>query len=205
MGRKKQVETSLELFLDTICNTFGGILFIAILVTILIRLSSEKIQELESESPSSRALEVAQIRSEIEELGRQLDREQKILTVQQTSFQVDENDSRKKLMQKWTELTQAENEKSILETKNLKEVADIAEQIAYLEDEKEKVTKDNDHLKKELLKMSEEVQKADKEHNRRLTLPRQTKLGEKPAIALIVRYNRVISGTSTIPMGTKKE
>ena len=36
-------ESSLELLLDTICNTFGGVLFISILVVILVNMSSEAV------------------------------------------------------------------------------------------------------------------------------------------------------------------
>ncbi len=36
-------ESSLELLLDTICNTFGGVLFISILVVLLVNMSSEAV------------------------------------------------------------------------------------------------------------------------------------------------------------------
>ena len=35
MRRRRDQTDGLELFLDTICNTFGGIIFLAILVAIL--------------------------------------------------------------------------------------------------------------------------------------------------------------------------
>lgn len=38
--RRLQASDSLELLLDTLCNTFGGVLFIAILVVVLLQLSS---------------------------------------------------------------------------------------------------------------------------------------------------------------------
>lgn len=41
MSRQKSQTDSLDLLLDTICNTFGGVLFIAILVVILLQLSGE--------------------------------------------------------------------------------------------------------------------------------------------------------------------
>ena len=37
--RQRRVADSLDLLLDTICNTFGGVLFIAMLVMILANLS----------------------------------------------------------------------------------------------------------------------------------------------------------------------
>ncbi len=37
LGRKTE-QSSFDLFLDTICNAFGGIMFIAILVSILLQM-----------------------------------------------------------------------------------------------------------------------------------------------------------------------
>ncbi|MEO8166385.1 MAG: hypothetical protein ABI619_13420, partial [Betaproteobacteria bacterium] len=38
-------DSSLELLLDTICNTFGGILFISMLVVILLNMTSEAVED----------------------------------------------------------------------------------------------------------------------------------------------------------------
>lgn len=38
--RKRTADSSLELLLDTICNTFGGVLFLAILICVLLRMAS---------------------------------------------------------------------------------------------------------------------------------------------------------------------
>jgi len=40
-NRKRGGESSLELLLDTICNTFGGILFVAILIVVMLRMTSK--------------------------------------------------------------------------------------------------------------------------------------------------------------------
>ncbi|MDR1484612.1 MAG: hypothetical protein LBT09_07285 [Planctomycetaceae bacterium] len=49
--RRNSPQSSLELFLDTICNTFGGILLIAILVAVQIRQTEGNIETTESTSP----------------------------------------------------------------------------------------------------------------------------------------------------------
>lgn len=38
--RRKASESSLELLLDTICNTFGGVLFVAILIVVMLKMTS---------------------------------------------------------------------------------------------------------------------------------------------------------------------
>lgn len=48
--RRSNSADSLELLLDTICNTFGGVLFIAILVVILLRMTGESNEEEPTES-----------------------------------------------------------------------------------------------------------------------------------------------------------
>ncbi|WDI43738.1 hypothetical protein [Bremerella sp. P1] len=48
--RRSNSADSLELLLDTICNTFGGVLFIAILVVILLRMTGESNEEKPIES-----------------------------------------------------------------------------------------------------------------------------------------------------------
>ena len=58
MNRKQvQSEGSLDLLLDTICNTFGGVVFIALLVVLLLRLSP--IKQLSASVQSSSAIRAA--------------------------------------------------------------------------------------------------------------------------------------------------
>ncbi len=61
MGRRHLEESSLELLLDTICNTFGGVMFIAVLVVILLQLTSREAgQQLPSQSQQSAMAEEAE-------------------------------------------------------------------------------------------------------------------------------------------------
>ena len=58
MTRKQvQSEGSLDLLLDTICNTFGGVVFIALLVVLLLRLSP--VQQLSASIQSSSKIRAA--------------------------------------------------------------------------------------------------------------------------------------------------
>jgi hypothetical protein len=64
MSRAQQAESSLELLLDTICNTFGGVIFLAILVVILVQMTSRS-DATDSPAPSQAELaELDQRRSE---------------------------------------------------------------------------------------------------------------------------------------------
>ncbi|HEV7283129.1 MAG TPA: hypothetical protein VGN57_23180 [Pirellulaceae bacterium] len=56
---------SLELLLDTICNTFGGIIFIALLMLLLVQSATDATPpEVESEAPSAKTLLDLEIRRE---------------------------------------------------------------------------------------------------------------------------------------------
>jgi hypothetical protein len=65
--RRPSAPDSLELLLDTICNTFGGVLFMAILIAVLIRTSGKLVQT--SPSPTSQpkrsAADLLKARSEL--------------------------------------------------------------------------------------------------------------------------------------------
>lgn len=72
MRRRSQDESSLELLLDTICNTFGGIVFISLLVVVLLSMSSKE----EGSEPPSQEAQLAMKQAEIqrEDLTAKLER-----------------------------------------------------------------------------------------------------------------------------------
>ncbi len=65
MSRKSRNGDSLELLLDTICNTFGGILFIAMLVILMLQLSGDGESDAASTVQSVSAIELATLRDEL--------------------------------------------------------------------------------------------------------------------------------------------
>lgn len=68
--RRREQSDSLDLLLDTICNTFGGILFIAILVALLIQLKGD--EETPPEEPPPRPEEIVAAQSTLEQLRNEL-------------------------------------------------------------------------------------------------------------------------------------
>lgn len=73
MSKKNSLPDSLELLLDTMCNTFGGIMFIAISLIIISSMVTKNIISLLPEEIDASAIqrveeETAQLRQEIEEL-----------------------------------------------------------------------------------------------------------------------------------------
>jgi hypothetical protein len=69
MGRRaRDRDSSLELLLDTITNTFGGILFIAILVSLMLRSTSQHVWEEAARHEPMTPLEQARLEVRIEDL-----------------------------------------------------------------------------------------------------------------------------------------
>lgn len=63
MKKRRFANSSLELFLDTICNVFGGILFIAILIAIQIQQTEGIVKPIESSSPEK----IAEMRQKLDQ------------------------------------------------------------------------------------------------------------------------------------------
>lgn len=87
MSRRRRAEdSSLELLLDTITNTFGGILFIAILIALLLQTSGREEQEAAAERPPPiTAAERAALEVRLEDLRDRVTRLQKIVGPLDTS------------------------------------------------------------------------------------------------------------------------
>jgi hypothetical protein len=69
MGRRKSAtpSSSLDLFLDTICNAFGGIMFLSILISVLLQFRGEE-SKVDAEQPVISEEESLQIASHLEKL-----------------------------------------------------------------------------------------------------------------------------------------
>jgi len=70
-GKRRADTSSLELLLDTITNTFGGILFIAILLSLLLRSSSSPSSDIQPDAPPITAVEQAQLETRVADLQQE--------------------------------------------------------------------------------------------------------------------------------------
>lgn len=73
-GRRRRADdSSLELLLDTITNTFGGILFIAILLSLLLKSSSRTAREAATRVEPMSAVEQAELESQVADLQQDVE------------------------------------------------------------------------------------------------------------------------------------
>lgn len=68
MSRKHAEESSLELLLDTMCNTFGGVMFIAILLSVMITIRGHEAKS----SPPNQEEKIAELKQQVSQLQIEL-------------------------------------------------------------------------------------------------------------------------------------
>jgi hypothetical protein len=102
MARKSDLnDSSLELLLDTICNTFGGVLFLAMLVSLLLT-QTRKRSELEAETadpvPAASAADLVRLDARADDVERELTQLQAVVAdVQEMGDQMSDPGYREKL------------------------------------------------------------------------------------------------------------
>lgn len=73
MSRRQAPQDSLELFLDTICNMFGGFIFIMLFVVVSMRATTDKAYEETVSEERASAVELMELEVELEALQRRWD------------------------------------------------------------------------------------------------------------------------------------
>lgn len=110
MKRRDLKGDSMELFLDTICNTFGGILLIALLVIILLQISGKaSVESIKKDYVNEK--EYKQAEDELTQLREEMDRLQNHMKIMEAQNELI-SDPEKKILQN----------KSINEQKNVKDL-----------------------------------------------------------------------------------
>ena len=82
MTKRRNTNASLDLFLDTICNVFGGVIFIALLIAILVQQTVGTIKLPEGASPE----EIAKLRQELDQISSDISASRVLLETLQTAM-----------------------------------------------------------------------------------------------------------------------
>ncbi len=189
MGRRRAVkQDSLELLLDTICNTFGGVLFIAIMVVMLLAQSGHG-PEAVVPAPSPEELE-AQSR-ELAELSAEVLRKQEIQASQAALVKSLAPDAIRELIERRKMLlAELAQQKAAVDEQQAKNAAVMANVVrAQAEIDKLltdlKIAQQQESEARTLLASEQHARTKD------ARLPQQRQLGEKREILLVVRYGRL--------------
>ena len=203
MSRKTEtVSDSLDLLLDTICNTFGGVLFISMLVIVLVNMSSQRFMLEPPESVAQTELielkqRLARTQEELEQL-RTLSRQQGLLETELLDPHLEELAVRLKTsMETRDQLVQLRN-------KDLQSIAQFQAETNRVALELRELEVALQEAAKELKQMDSELRAETKARTRttELPIPRQTR---KVEIAFILQQGRLTCYATRSPDGSPAE
>lgn len=155
--RRDTSSSSFDLFLDTVCNTFGGILFIAILVAVQIRQTESDANESQSAcSPE----QIAQFREELDSLIAEIESASILLQTLQQTIPESATAEERNMIEQYGKLTEkiklASDAKNELLSKYLAQIhqnASIEEKLKNLEYQLEKLSIDERELEETIRKL----------------------------------------------------
>ena len=192
---------SLELLLDTICNTFGGIVFISMLVVVLLNMSGETAS---SQPPTEEsALELQQLTAELEAAQARL------RTLHQATRQRD--DTFQKLVSK-DQLIMARKlvEAEALRAARVEETATIAKMTADHQNSVNTISQNLDERKKELESLNRQLQVQSvsmrqevESRSQNVTPPKLEELPNHRSIGLILKGGRLTALTRISASGVE--
>ncbi|MDO5552296.1 MAG: hypothetical protein Q4G68_00915 [Planctomycetia bacterium] len=187
--------SSLELFLDTICNTFGGILFILLFVVLLLKMTQPPERALSEGTPS--ASELAQLTADLDSARQDWQ------TVQEEQQALDET-TQKLLISDAVDLY-----RQLVALKQdidelVRQTTTVEREATRLEDEIASSAQRLEQKKLELTQLESEVQKSEKRLEQEETKLSRTKSESvesqslpqlrpsyKNEVALVLRYHRL--------------
>ena len=172
MKKSRENDSSLELLLDTMCNTFGGVMFIAIALTVVLSIVSKvSVDETAAGDLEAMKKQLSQLQSQVDELHSRNQLRKEVLKTL-------ENDPRKLLIQ---EIMLLEQKKQELELKNnllLPQIAlqkknnqiaekkkmDINSRITVAELQKNTLDTENTLLENKIFQLQEEIKRLSSGH-----------------------------------------
>ena len=189
--RRRQLQNSLELFLDIICNTFGGVLFLAILVTILLRTTSafhnpDQVlaeQTHDFEDVQDLAMREQHARLQLEELRRVLDRQSGVVSHFEDPKMNDLLEERIRLQEKKQALL---DEREALKVA-VEDATDLTRQLA---EEERTLADDLARAQREERQATIQLRAETSKKTQKVELP-TLKTTHKSEIGLVVRFGRL--------------
>ncbi len=186
---------SFELLLDTITNAFGGILFIAILVVIMLQLSGKR----ELEKPTAELDEIAHRRMErqMSELAQRREQLRRALELQGRIIQDFAPDDSREALERLNKSKVQREDLATRRDKLLNEVQDERTQIG-------KVVRESSQLDQELASASRDLNELKSAHQREIESRTKTanmpmaRRTSKLETVVIVRYGRLYVPFRTI-------
>lgn len=187
--RRAAPQDGLDLLLDTICNTFGGVLFIAILVVLLLQETGS--QAVDVDQPTIPAEQIQDLRIRLAELNAELTRAKSNQDAQSEIIEQFANDEiRDLLKQRQTLLTEREELESQLDAL-LSQNAHSAVRVASLETESKNLQQDLAAVTEEKQQLEESIERNRESRTHEARMPLVKPAANKAEIGFILQYGRV--------------
>ncbi|NOX53718.1 MAG: hypothetical protein GXP27_04645 [Planctomycetes bacterium] len=184
------------MLLDTICNTFGGVVFIALLIVLLLRSTVQRLPEAHQDSPPVH--EVRRVQAQLTELeselqaARQTQAEQARLTQLFAPEKVrelagalrqrrEEGQDLQQEVQAWTQQCEAAKKK----------LEELRTRLDDQEQETERIERELEVARAEREAMRQRLEELVHQRSRELKTPVVHSSGLKQSVGLIVRYSRL--------------
>ena len=153
MSKSREPESSLELLLDTMCNTFGGVMFIAIALVVVLSMMSH----IESAEPFKS--DYAAMQKQLEKLKQEIEAVSSQNEIREENIRILQNDPRRQQLADILRL-----EKSIRESEV--KIRVVSAENVILRENKKKISVDNDRINAEVLENELKLQKLRMENSK---------------------------------------
>lgn len=185
---ENSAEASLELLLDTICNSFGGILFLTILMALLLKVSSPKVTMTEVGQAAQH--ELLQQETQLKEGLATLDSLRETLSVQGKTYDrlVDPEVAEKYRELQVQEKLRDDLKRNIFELGRKNATARVA--LDQVGEQREKIKSEGARLAEEVQNRRRELEETVRQQTKTIH-PSRTRSTSKINIALVLRYDRL--------------
>lgn len=187
--RRKHDGGSLELLLDTICNTFGGIVFIAILVVILLQFSQPQSEQQPVERADPIVLE--QRRNEMAVLKAKTIRAREAATSQRQTLEKFAPDAVREQLRDHRQLVGAADKLTDERDEFLSKNSRAAQEIESLTNEIQKTREQLQAARQQANDLESQIETKRTERTENSRLPVVRAPGLRRSIGLILRYGRM--------------
>ena len=188
--RRSAKQDSLELLLDTICNTFGGVLFIAILVVLLLQQTGAGPAAPTSTSKTLSAVEMVDLTNRFEELTSELTRLRENHESQHAVVQTFATTEIRELLAERVEVTQKQNELQQEVDQLLINRAELAVKVEELTRENEAIPGQLQDARAREQQLSAKLDELMQSNSQELRLP-VLEVSHRPVIGMIMKYGRL--------------
>jgi TolA-binding protein len=190
MARRRRLasSSSLDLFLDTICNAFGGIMFISILIAVMAQMQGNATPQ--TEQPTISQSQAEEFSQQIENRQSELDSLKQVVALLEKQVPSPDQNESVKLQERVVEARKHLDEVVQRQTQEAKKLSDTQSAIAKLKQDAEETERKLMEAKAAMQKKNIAVADALDSSTSKIPLP-SVNASQKGNVLLAMRYGKV--------------